>query len=188
MSDQELIKGCLNNERRAQNALYEKYFPLMSSVALRYTNDQNEAIQRLNEGFFKVLTKLKEYNDDFALATWIRRILVNHMIDEFRKNQSYISNVHLTDYDEVEVGYSINEGAQKLEADELRNLLKKLPEMSQNVFNLFAIDGYKHREIADLLGVSEGTSKWHVNEARKRLKLMIETLYQTEKKTLEIAR
>ena len=187
MTEQEIIQGCIKKDRRSQNALYKLYFPLMSSVALRYSNNQDEAIQKLNGGFFKVLTNINKYDNQYAIATWIRNILVNHMIDEFRKEKNYIANIHLSDYDE-EVGVDFNEGERRLEEQELRRLLQTLPDVTQKVFNMYAIDGFKHREIADYLGISEGTSKWHVSDARKKLKVRIEQLYNNEKKTVELAR
>ncbi len=187
MTEQEIIKGCIKNDRRSQNALYKLYYPLMSSVALRYSNNQEEAVQKMNGGFFKVLTNINKYDNQYAIATWIRNILVNHMIDEFRKEKKYIANIHLSDFDEI-VAVDFNDGERNLEEQELRSLLKALPDVTQKVFNMYAIDGYKHREIADYLGISEGTSKWHVSNARIKLKVLIEQLYNNEKKTVELAR
>lgn len=185
MDDQALVQGCLKNDRRSQNDLYRKYFALMSSIAYRYTNDQQTALQRMNGAFMKVLQNLDSYNSRYALGSWMRKVVVNHMIDEYRKERSYISNVHLTDFVDMESGVSYNQGAQQLEANELRELLYQLPDVTQKVFNLYAIDGYKHREIAEKLGISEGTSKWHVSHARARLKDLIEALYQDQKKVAE---
>jgi RNA polymerase sigma factor (sigma-70 family) len=186
MTEQELIQGCIEQDRRSQKELYKRYFPLMSSIALRYTNNQEEAIQQMNLGFFKVLNSLEKFNDQYALATWIRNILVNHLIDEFRKNKKHITNIHITDFQEYDFGISLNEGALKLEEQELRALLKTLPEVTQKVFNMYAIDGFKHTEIGTLLGISNGTSKWHVSEARKRLKVQIERHYGEVKKRLKL--
>lgn len=186
MTEQELIQGCIKQDRRSQNELYKRYFPLMSSIALRYTNNQEEAIQQMNLGFFKVLNTLEKFDNQYALATWIRNILVNHLIDEFRKAKKYITNIHITDFQEYDFGISLNEGALKLEEEELRELLKSLPEVTQKVFNMYAIDGFKHTEIGEILGITNGTSKWHVSEARKRLKVKIERLYGDVKKKIEI--
>ncbi len=186
MTEQELIQGCIKQDRRSQNELYKRYFPLISSIALRYTNNQEEAIQQMNLGFFKVLMNLEKFDNQFALATWIRNILVNHLIDEFRKEQKYITNIHVMDFQEYDYGNSFNDGALKLEEQELRQLLKNLPVVTQKVFNMFAIDGFKHTEIGEILGITEGTSKWHVSEARKRLKVQIEKRYAEVKKKIEI--
>jgi len=186
MTENQLIAACIKQDRRAQNELYKRYFPLMSSVALRYSSDEQDAIQKLNGGFYKVLTNIKKYDNQYALATWIRNILVNHLIDEFRKEKKYIANIHLTDFEDVTPAIDYNEGELRLDAESLRSLLARLPDVTQKVFNMYAIDGYKHREIADYLSISEGTSKWHVSDARKKLKAMLEAIKQREGRTIEL--
>ena len=188
MTEQQLIEGCIKQDRRSQNELYKRYFPLMSSIALRYANGEDEALHRMNGGFLRVLQNIAKYDNQFALATWIRNILVNHLIDEFRKEKKYIANIHLTDYENVNPGVDYNEGELKLGEQELRGLLNKLPDVTQKVFNMYAIDGYKHREIADYLGISQGTSKWHVSDARKKLKGMLATQYKIENKPIELGK
>ena len=79
MTEQQLIQGCIQQDRRSQNELYKRYFPLMSSIALRYTHNEDEALQRMNGGFYRVLMNLEKYDNQYALATWIRNILVNHL-------------------------------------------------------------------------------------------------------------
>jgi RNA polymerase sigma-70 factor (ECF subfamily) len=183
MNEAEIIKACIKGERRAQNALYKLYFPLMSSICLRYTKDKDEAIQKLNTGFFKILKNISNYNSEFAFATFVRTIMVNHLIDEFRKEKQYQSTFEFKDYNELEQEVSYNQAELDFNANDLLNLLKTLPEVSQKVFNLFAMDGYKHQEIAELLNISAGTSKWHVSDARKKLK----DLLDKQKKRTEIA-
>ncbi len=182
MTDSELIRGCIEDDRRCQNALYKKYFPLMSSIAVRYANNHDDVIYKLNGGFYKVLVNLPKFNNQYALATFIRNVLVNHFIDEFRKEKKHLKNIEFKDASDLEAGVTFNDGESALEADELLIILKRLPEVTRKVFNLFAIDGYKHNEISKMLGISEGTSKWHVNEARKRLKLL---LGETKKKEIK---
>ena len=186
MTEQQLIEGCIQQDRRSQNELYRRYFPLMSSVALRYTQNEDDALAQMNGGFCKVLNNLEKYDSQYALATWIRNILVNHLIDEFRKERKYIAHIHLTDYDDGPVGVDFNAAESNLREEDLRKILRRLPDVTLQVFNLFAIDGYKHREIADYLGISEGTSKWHVSHARKKLKAMLESQQISEQKPLEI--
>ena len=186
MTEQQLIAGCIQQDRRSQNELYKRYFPLMSSVALRYAHNEEEALQRMNGGFYRVLKNLEKYDNQYALATWIRNVLVNHLIDEFRKEKKYIAHIHLMDYNDGPVGVDFNTAESNLGEEDLRKILRKLPKVTQHVFNLFAIDGYKHREIADYLGISEGTSKWHVSDARKKLKTMLEEQQIKEQKSLEI--
>lgn len=174
MTDIELIEGCLKEDRRCQNALYKRYFPLMSSIAVRYTPNPDDVIYRLNGGYLKILQNLHKYDAQFAFATFARNILVNYFIDEFRKEKKHLTNIEYTDIQEMESGMSYNEGEASMEAGELLLILKQLPDITGKVFNLFAIDGYKHHEISEMLGMSVGTSKWHVNEARRILKMIIE--------------
>lgn len=174
MTDEQLIQGCIRNDRRCQSELYRRYFPLMSSIALRYSNDEQEAISLINEGYYKIFKNIGQYNPQFALATWMRNILVHHIISEFRKNKSYNEIIHLQEQTPEQELFSQNDGELKLHEKDVVLLIQKLPSITKKVFNLFAIDGYKHHEIATLLGIQEGTSKWHVNEARKRLKQALE--------------
>jgi len=186
MTESQLIAKCIKQDRRAQNELYKRYFPLISSLALRYTDNEDEAVSRMNMGFLKVLQNLKTYNPEFALATWIRNVMVNHLIDAFRKEKKYNATMQFDDFDSVEHDIDWNVGEQKLDADELFEILKSLPPMTEKIFNLFAIDGYKHKEIAELLAISEGTSKWHVSDARKKLKAVLQKQKQNEQKRIEL--
>lgn len=176
MTEEQLIQGCIQNDRRCQNELYKRYFPLMSSIALRYCKDDQEALSVLNEGFYKVLVNMAKYNPDFTLATWIRNILVNHIISEFRKNRSYQEMIKNSENPVEAKESTYNHGELSLHENDLLKLIQKLPQITGKVFNLFAIDGYKHQEISEMLGIQEGTSKWHVNEARKRLRFEIEKM------------
>lgn len=176
MNEKELIEGCIQNDRRCQNELYKRYFPLMSSIALRYGRDEQEALELINEGYLKVMMNISSYNPKYSLATWMRNVLVNHIISEFRKNKSLREMItHQEDVME-DSELTLNSGELKLFEEDLLALIKSLPQVTGKVFNLFAIDGFKHQEIAALLGIQEGTSKWHVNEARRRLKQGIELL------------
>lgn len=183
MTETEIIKACIKGERRAQNALYKLYFPIMSSICLRYTKNKDEAIQKLNSGYFKILKNIAQYDSSFAFATFVRKIMVNHLIDEFRKEKQYLSKIEFKDHNDLEQAVSYNQAELDFDANDLLNLLKALPDVTQKVFNLYAIDGYKHNEIAELLNISVGTSKWHVSDARKKLKDMLDK----QKKRTEIA-
>lgn len=182
MDEKKLIEGCKKQDRKCQNALYKKYFPLLTSIALRYYENKDEALAGLNFGFLKVLQNMDKYDDTFAFATWVRRILVNHFIDEFRKNNQYVSSIHLSSFEEYDEPVEYGEMDAYMEEEELRFMLQSLPKVTAKVFNMYAIDGYKHKEIAELLKISDGTSKWHVSEARKRLKAQIESKFQAKKK------
>ncbi len=136
---------------------------------MRYCKSEDEVLQGVNYGFMKVLKNIKKYNEEFALATWIRTILVNHLIDEYRKTEKQIENVSIEDIELPEKDGDINLAEYRFSEKQLRQMLEKLPKVTCTVFNLFAIEGYSHGQIAELLKISKGTSKWHVSEARKRL-------------------
>lgn len=169
----ELIQGCLKGDRRCQNALYKSYFPLMSSIALRYSSTEEDALQHINYGFLKALNNLHTYKSEFAFATWLRHVLINHIIDENRKNKKFDNSIYVEHTDDMDYGLEVNLGEQKLEEKDVLGMLRNLPEATRKVFALFAVDGYKHNEISEMLGISEGTSKWHVNDARKKLMEML---------------
>lgn len=187
MTDKELIQACRKNDRRAQNELYKRYFPLMSSIAMRYCSSVDDVHQMVNMGFLKVLQNIKQYNGKHKLATWMRTLLVNQIIDQYRKEKKHISSVYVQ-YDEVEntADHSLSLAEYHFAETELREMLAKLPSVSGTVFNLFAIDGFSHKEIASKLGISVGTSKWHVNEARRKLKKMLVTSSPKEKKMKQV--
>ncbi|MDB4174379.1 RNA polymerase sigma factor [Bacteroidia bacterium] len=109
---------------------------------------------------------------------------MNHIIDEFRKQQKYIANIELAEHINDLNSADYNIGESHFDVEDLRAMLNTLPVVTSKVFNLFAIDGYKHKEIAERLGISIGTSKWHVNEARKKLKKQLEATAQKEKKVI----
>jgi RNA polymerase sigma factor (sigma-70 family) len=184
MTDLELVKGCIKEDRRCQNTLYKRYFPLMSSIALRYTNSPDDIIYKLNGGFYKILLNLSKYDSQYSLATFIRNVLINYFIDEFRKEKKHITNIEFRDHADLEAGVTFNQGESDMEAKELLDILNQLPEVTRKVFNLFAIDGYKHSEISSMLGISVGTSKWHVSEARRQLKKNLEAIAKEEIKEI----
>lgn len=187
MTEKELIKGCSKNDRRCQNALYKKYFPLMSSIAQRYCKE-HEVIDLMNRGFLKVLQNIEKYDPGFSLATWIRTILIRTIIDHYRSEKNELTLVQMSDMDDQNSGsHSYNDAVADLDKEDLLQLLRQLPPMSKKVFNLYAIDGFGHKEIAEMLGIKEGTSKWHLSEARKKLRKAVEELATSEKK-MEVLR
>lgn len=169
-SDKELIKGCRKGHRLAQKQLYERFTGKMTGIAMRYTSNKEEAFEILNNAFLKVFTSLDKYKDENNLAGWIARIVFNTAIDHVRKHTRYRK---VMDFN-VEKDASIsNEALDNLIAEDLYDLVQALPQSSRTVFSLYVVEGYKHREIAELLGISEGTSKWHLASARKELQKRI---------------
>lgn len=173
----ELITACLNNERKAQYELYKQTYGFMMSICRRYANSSYEADDLLNIGFLKVLTNLDKYQPKIPFAIWMRRVMINTIIDEYRKNVSHQEKMqYVEDYHDSSVTFDVNDALSNMNVDEIQKCIEQLPPTSQKVFNLFVIDGYSHKEIADLLKMTEGTSKWHVNFSRQKLQEMIANL------------
>jgi RNA polymerase sigma factor (sigma-70 family) len=171
--DNDLLKRCASKDRRAQFQLYRSCFSILMGICVRYEKNEEDAKSLLNQGFYKIIMHLDKYKTDVPFEAWIRRIMLNTVIDEFRKKKKERERLTFTDFEQghFENDFSENSGVlEKLDAEELEIMIHQLPPMSKQVFNLFAIDGYSHQEIADQLGISEGTSKWHVSSARKILK------------------
>lgn len=149
---------------------------------MRYHRNEEDARGVLNIGFVKVCRNLDKLKPDTPFEAWVRRIVMNTIIDEFRKNKNYLQLVDTKETDrELEVKSHLveNDVWSKMETDVLMGLLKRLPEVSRKVFNLYVIDGYTHKEIGDMLDISDGTSKWHLSNARKLLREMVIKLRQS---------
>jgi RNA polymerase sigma-70 factor (ECF subfamily) len=146
----------------------------MTSICLRYTRNQEDAIEVLHNGFLKVYKNIHTYDASKAsLYTWIRTIIVNSAIDFIRQRGKFQNNIELERAEEPAIEA---DAVQRMSARELLNLVQQLTPATQAVFNLYVVEGYNHREIANLLGISEGTSKWHLSEARKQLQKLLQTL------------
>lgn len=168
--DRALIEGCMREERRAQQALYEAMHSRLMNVCLRYTRDEEEARSHFVQGFLKILTNLRLYNFDGAFESWASRVMINSIIDTLRSKKRYNQTIALVDADTMTNNdVSWNEFELRCAAEDVLNLVKKLPDATRAVFMLYAVDGYAHQEIASMLNIAEGTSKWHVSDARRRL-------------------
>ncbi|MDX5405111.1 MAG: sigma-70 family RNA polymerase sigma factor [Bacteroidota bacterium] len=149
------------------------YSPLMS-VCSRYEKNKEDAEELLNLAFYKILTKIDKYSDGVPFEAWIRRITINTIIDEFRKKSrdKHLFLEKLEGHVPVD-SMDFNEAEQRFDAEELEEMIRQLPPVSQKVFNMYVVEGYNHKEIAEMLGISEGTSKWHLSTARKNVKQML---------------
>ena len=174
MNESALVKKCIDGDQRAQRTLFEMYAPKMMGVCLRYTKDVEQAEDVLQDGFVKIFTKLKLYKGEGSLEGWIRRIIVNTALDQIRKNVKFQDNVTLDQVDyKIESHGNIFEG---LVAEDLMKLINDMPEGYKVVFNMFAIEGYSHKEIAEQLKISENTSKSQYSRARAYLRTKLEEL------------
>ncbi len=165
----DLINGCKKGNRKAQEQLYKNYYRAMMSLCLRYTKNEHDAVEVLNTGFFKVFRNIGNYQPAKAgFYTWVRTIIVNSCLDFIKARQKLETHQELGGSVDVHIPA---DALLKIKADELLMLVRQLPASTQAVFNLYVIEGYGHKEIARMLNITEGTSKWHLSEARKTLKI-----------------
>ncbi len=174
MNEKKLIEACKNNDARAQRLLYETFVRKMMSVCLRYADNREMAEDFLQEGFIKVFSSIQSYNYEGSFEGWMRRIFINTALEALRKNDLLKNSVEL-DAPEVqqEVDYT---AIDKISADELMELIAQLPPGFRTVFNMFAIEGYSHREIALALNINESTSRSQYTRAKRLLQKWIEEL------------
>lgn len=177
----QLISLCLKQDRKAEFELYKLTYSYLMSICMRYSKDKDSAASSLNIGFLKILTNLNTYKPSIPFKSWIRRVMVNTLIDEYRKNKREKEKItYVGEYYDSSDFSEVNEALSKLNYQQLLAQINLLPEATKKVFNLFAIDGYSHKEISELLMISEGTSKWHINAARQKLKEYIENSVLTK--------
>lgn len=170
ITEAEIVEGCLKADRRYQKLLYERYYGAMMTVCMRYVSNREEARDILHEGFMKVFNNLTKFEQQTNLGAWIRRIMVNTAIDVYRKNAKQPESVEInTALHEADYSDAVSD----MSADEILALVQQLSPAYRTVFNLYVLDGYAHKEIGDMLGISEGTSKSNLAKARVKLQKMI---------------
>ena len=172
MDDATLIIECVNGNPRAQRLLFDKFARKMFSVCLRYAKNEEQAEDVLQDGFVKVFVKLKDFKSEGSLEGWIRRIMVNTALDQIRKNNKQLGDTNIDDVD-----YKIENNdfiVENMMAEDLMKMVQAMPDGYKVVFNMFAIEGYSHSEIADTLGISENTSKSQYSRARAYLRERLE--------------
>ena len=169
MTEQEIIQGCRKKDPKAQKALYDKYSPKMFGVCRRYLKNYEDAEDVLVDALFKVMTKIDMYHGNGSFEGWIRRIVVNEALMHLRKNHNFKMTVEISNID-IKSVVTIED---ELAAQDILKLLEKLPTGYRTVFNLYVVEGYKHREIAEELGISINTSKSQLILAKKRLQALV---------------
>ena len=169
---EELIQGCIRNDRSAQEKLYRLFYPRMMAMVRRYIDQEMQAEEVMNNGYLRAFQKLKQYNFQGSFEGWLRKIIFHAVSDYVKQNCRYNEKVVLVEKDEL----VHKDHADKLYYDQVLKLVQALPDATRNVFNMYVMDGLTHKEIGNLLGISEGTSKWHLSEGRKLLKEKIEKL------------
>jgi RNA polymerase sigma factor (sigma-70 family) len=177
VSEEKIVEGCIAGQRNAYNLLYKRYAAVMLTVCMRYSKSKAEAEDVLQEGFIKVFANIQKFRKDGSFEGWIRRIMVNTAINNYHSNlkhyyQQDIEEIgEIKDLDtEVDDGLKMNRSISK---EKLMGMIQSLPDGYRMVFNMFAIEGYSHKEIAEAFEISENTSKSQLSKARKALKLKI---------------
>jgi RNA polymerase sigma factor (sigma-70 family) len=169
-SESDLVAGCRRHDKNAQKWLFETYSSRMYSICYRYVHHTMEAEDILVTGFTKVFEKIDQFKGEGSLEGWIRRIMINEALTFLRKNKS----VYLeTDLEQADREPDYQQLENQLEAEDLMAMIGELPSGYKIVFNLYAIDGYSHKEIAEQLGISENTSKSQLSRARAHLQKML---------------
>ncbi len=169
---QELIQGCIRNERAAQEKLYHLFYPRMMAVVRRYIDHMEQAEEVLNNGFLRAFQKVQQYTFQGSFEGWLRKIVFHAVSDYVKQHARYNQHIVLAEKDE----FIQKDHADKLYYNQLLALVQALPDATRTVFNLYIMEGLAHKEIGKLLGISEGTSKWHLSEGRRQLKEKIERL------------
>lgn len=163
IAETDLIRGCINGDRRMQEALYNRFSSRMYAVCLRYAGNAEEAEDILQEGFIKIFKKLDSFRSEGSFEGWIRRIFVNTAIEHFRRKR-YLQTVSEKEENTIEgKDISVLDG---MAAKDIMALIKELSPGYRTVFNMYVVEGYTHKEIADMLGISEGTSKSQLSRAK----------------------
>lgn len=176
MTDKDLVEGCMMGKAHAQKALYDQYAGPMMSLCLRYTNGKDEAQDILQEGFIKVFKNMSSYSGSGPLGGWIRRIMINTALIHIRKEKKWAYKEDVVEQTHLSAGGP--NALDDMTADELMKIINSMPMGYKTVFNLYAIEGYKHKEIAEKLDISENTSKTQYKKARAYIQKLLEEIQE----------
>lgn len=168
-SERQIVEGCVRNDRRFQEILYRRYFAGMMGMCLRYTNDREQAMEIVNNGFLRVFKKIHTFAFKGSLEGWIRKLVYHSLSDYFKKHSKYIQFMVFEERDEMIESQALS----NMYVEDIMSMVEDLPATTKQVFQMYAIEGYTHPEIAKTLGMSVGTSKWHLSHARSCLKQFI---------------
>ncbi|OGS79326.1 MAG: hypothetical protein A3D31_04965 [Candidatus Fluviicola riflensis] len=187
-SDTELVAACRNQIRQAQKELFGRFVYMMKGICLRYAQDEAEAEDILQDAFIRIFGRLDQFNGTGPLGAWIRRITVNTALESYRKRKS-VKQQLVTALDLKDIHPATDDGIiEQLNAEELVKKIQQLPPGYRAVFNLYAVEGYTHPEIGELLGISEGTSKSQYSRARLMLRTLIDEESSQEQIRLSYAK
>lgn len=180
---EELIKACKKERPDAQKQIYEMFSSKMFGVCLQYSKDYTEAEDILQEGFIKVFTKISQFDGKGSFEGWVRRIMVNCALERYRKQNMLYS---VSDIQEYDTSVSYDDVMGELSSKDLLKLIQELTPQYRTVFNLYAIEGYSHQEIGEMLNISEGTSKSNLSRARVILQEKVKALYAEKRQNVKL--
>ena len=166
-----IILGCRKRQRSSQHELYKRFYAYGMSITIRYADSEDEAIQVLNDSFMKVFRHIKKYHTEKPFKPWFRQIVVNTAINHIRKQEKFKREVQMDEAKNISTGEDI---LSRISYQELMGMVQSLTSAYRTVFNMYVIDGFKHEEIAEALGISVGTSKSNLSKARNKLREMIQ--------------
>ncbi len=169
MNTEQLINGCKKNDIKAQEQLYRQYAPKLFSVCLKYSSNYTEAQDNLQDGFLLIFDKINQFSFKGSFDGWLKRIMINNILQKYRSERI----LNLVD-EEIKDDIELELDEESVSIEFLIKIIQDLPERYRLVFNLYAIDGYSHQEIADMLKISVGTSKSNLSRARQILKDKVE--------------
>jgi RNA polymerase sigma-70 factor (ECF subfamily) len=169
--EQGILKGCREGRRTAQKQLYERYVSPMLAICLRYSRSRDEAEDLLQEGFLKIFQNINTFRNHGSLEGWLKRIMINHALNQYKKNRKVPFTEDVEDIPEAEILFDNEEmeDSVKVPPEKLLEMVQALPEGYRMVFNLFVFEEYTHKEIAETLNISENTSKTQLLKARRQL-------------------
>jgi RNA polymerase sigma-70 factor (ECF subfamily) len=167
---QRIIDGCIEQDRQSQELLYKTFYGFAMKICLRFADNQYEASEILNEGFFKAFTNIEKYDKSRPFTTWFGKILYNTSIDYYRTNLRWSQFVDLEKSDTKMNDFNVE---QKLDYEDLIAIIQRLPPAYRVVFNLYVVDGYSHEEIAEMTGITASTSRSNLHKARLKLQKML---------------
>lgn len=169
-NQKKIIKECKKGKIAAQHLLYMHYYSYAMSICLRYSKTREIAEEILNDSFLKVFKNIKKYNSDYPFKSWLRRIIINTAIDHYRTAESKplkYKNINM----EV-INQTKNKALDNLQIDDILYLLRKLSDTHRIIFNLYEMEGYTHKEIAEMLNITEGTSRSYLKRAKEKLRTL----------------
>jgi len=180
MSDQQIIDGCSRHDRRSQQELFDRYSRFLLGVCMRYSTDKAEAEDILQDSLLKIYLSIRDYSGTGSFTGWLRKVAVNTAITHYHKNLKHRYHIDIDEYVSVETGITSFE-EDLFTSDELYKVLNELPTGYRMVFNLYAVEGYKHKEIADILHIDTNTSKSQYSRAKAALREKLEKLRTLKK-------